>query len=117
MKGFLNLVLVAMIIAALFHSTTGLKCYSKYDNRHLCGDTTDGEIVECPGPNPGCSISETFMSMGSLGSVKNCDRSCLDDLNSSNEGCFSHNIQGGIVNICNCGSDGCNENFDTAGKL
>ena len=112
MKRFLSFVLAAVIIAA-FHPATGLKCFSHDDDR-LCDDTSDGEVVECQGPNPGCTISETFMSMGSVGAVKDCSKSCLDDLNSSNEGCYFNNIDGGYVNICNCGSDECNRNFDTA---
>ena len=114
MKHFLIFIFAAVIIAT-FHPASSLKCYSHQDNRHLCTDTSDGQIVECHGPNPGCSISETFMSMGTLGAVKNCHKDCLDDLNSSNEGYYFHNIDGGFVNICNCGTDGCNKNFDTAG--
>ena len=113
MKVFLNFVSAAVIIAA-FHPATGLNCF-KHKEDHLCDNTSDGKVVECHGTNPGCSISETFMSMGTLGALKKCHKSCLDDLNSSNEGCYFNNINGGYVNICNCGSDGCNRNFDTAG--
>ena len=112
MKGFLNFILAAVIIAA-FHSATALKCFSHEDDR-LCDATSDGQVVECHGPNPGCSISETFMSLGSLGAVKKCSKSCLDDLNSSNEGCYVNNFDGGYVIIYNCGSDECNRNFDNA---
>ena len=112
MTYFLNFILIAVIIAA-FQSANGLMCHKKNEDR-LCDDTSDG-LVECPGPNPGCSISETFVSLGSLGAVKKCHKSCLEDLNASNEGCFFNLLDGGYVNICNCGSDGCNQNFDTAG--
>ena len=113
MKPLVNFILAAVIIAA-FHPATGLKCFTS-DDDNLCGDTTDGQVVECPGPNPGCTISETYAFLGSAGALKTCSRSCLDDLNSSNEGCYFNEIVGGYVNICNCGNDECNLNFDTAG--
>ena len=106
----------AVVIIAAFHPANALQCFNKEKDR-LCSDHVNGEVVECLGSNPGCSISETFMSLGSLGAIKKCSRSCLDDLNSSNEGCFFNNLDGGYVRICNCGSDECNENFDTAGRL
>merc|ERR1719244_2293943 len=115
MTYFLHFISAAVIIGAAFHPTTGLKCFIKKKSR-LCDHTPDGELVECNGPNPGCSISETFVYMGAVGAIKKCSKSCLDDLNSSNEGCYFNNINGGYVNICNCGSDGCNRNFDTAGR-
>lgn len=113
MKRILYFFSVALTIAA-FHPATGLQCFIQEEDR-LCSRTSDGQLVECPGPNPGCSISETYVSLGTLGAIKKCSKSCLDDLNSSNEGCYLNNLEGGYVNICNCGSDGCNKNFDTAG--
>ena len=115
MKWSLSFIL-AVVIIATFHPTNALQCFKKKKNS-LCDDTFDGKVMECLGSNPGCSISETFVSMGSLGAIKKCSRSCLDDLNSSNEGCFFNNLDGGYVRICNCGSDECNENFDTAGRF
>merc|ERR1711974_371823 len=111
MQPFLRL-LSALVVIASFHPATGLKCFSHQDAA-LCDDSSTHRIVECHGANPGCSIAESYVYMGVLGARRSCDRSCLDDLNSSNEGCHFHNVNGGYINICNCGSDGCNRNFDT----
>ena len=106
--------LSAVVIIASFHPATGLKCFQQEDHK-LCDDTSVGGVRTCDGANPGCSISESYVYMGIAGAVRICQRSCLDDLNSSNEGCHYNNIDGGYVNICNCGSDGCNRDFHTAG--
>ncbi len=115
MKHFLIFILAAVVITA-FHPVTGLKCYSHLDDR-LCDRTIDGEVVECSGPNPGCSISEKYASLGDLGVLKSCFKRCLDDLDSGQEGCQFIDLDddGGYINICFCRSDGCNIDFDTAG--
>ena len=113
MERFLKF-LSAVLIIASFHPAAGLHCFSSQDDA-LCDDASTHHIVECHGANPGCSISESYVYMGVVGAIRMCDRSCLVDLNSSNEGCHFKNVEGGYINICNCGSDGCNRNFDSAG--
>ena len=111
-KKKMEVFILAVAVTAAFHSATGLQCFS-LDEDNLCDDASDGQVVECTGVNPGCSISETYAFIG-VGAVKTCSKGCLDDLNSSNEGCYFNEITGGYVNICNCGSDDCNRSFDTA---
>ena len=113
MQRFLNF-LSAVVIIASFNPASGLKCFSHEDHT-LCDDTSDGRVIECSGVNPGCSIAESYVYLGIGGAFRSCEKSCLSDLNSSNEGCHFKNVEGGYINICNCGSDGCNRNFHTAG--
>ena len=83
-------------------------------DNNLC-DEPKGISMDCNGSNPGCVIIE-YNSTSPW--WNKCHRTCSGFLDASNEGCFFENDEdGGKTRRCYCGSDFCNENFDTAGWL
>ena len=115
MKRFLTFIF-AVVLIATFHHATALKCFADVKD-DLCGDTPDGELVECPSSmdNPGCLISETDATTPEYG-VDVCQRRCLE-LPPESVRCWYGEYGDGelFLKSCGCRSDGCNENFDTAG--
>ena len=113
MKRSLNII-IATVIIATFNHTTALKCFIDMNN-DLC-DEPKGISMDCrAGSSPGCVITE-YNSTSQW--WNKCHRTCFGSLDASNEGCFFENDEdGGKTRRCYCGSDFCNENFDTAGWL